>query len=1246
MTDERENSTGFLINPRKKKKISAGVKASKSKASVLPVDLQALVHAQAANLQLETSPDTKDTARHQDSLEGECILLDEQLKDEEDDVFQTSTVTTKRRRGSDRGSTKKKQAAAKRCKVDASKCDSSRPQVNTDSNSPKVPDEQSRQVLKSDHATPLPTTDLPAPFKRLQSIFQGIITLHSFLMAHQRDLNLTFPTLSSGLKSMFNIELTLEDLVCIRVLVPNMIQLDRVLKSSLVDASELELVAAGGGGEKIRDRFGNAEKTDDGYVLLIEFIDVKPLKLAHPKPAVDKKGKRFTSGVQSLVKQVSQTSSRSSKVVNKIMEDRRKAFSQALERFYLSALAEGADPWMKLCELAGSAIPSVPFQHFDTLQSQSVTALPRNSSLPEGCLVTTLENLRYQSFYRDQIPEAGWKLVPPRSATYGSLTHPLSPQLQQALLDSSGITNLYTHQSKALNDIQDGKHVIVSTSTSSGKSLIYQLPMLQALETDPEARAFYIFPTKALAQDQKRSLINLLAHCPSLNDVVVETFDGDTNWAGGERDRVRQQARVVFTNPDMLHVSVLPGHGKWKMFLMKLKFVIVDELHYYTGRFGAHCAMVMRRLRRLCALYGNTDVQFISCSATIANPIEVRRMCELMLKELVDSLKTASRFDLSMKIMGYRGGYTPEDRREIERRMFTGDLLGIVATNALELGVDIGSLDAVVHLGFPMSFASYRQQSGRAGRREKDSVSILVADGDDVQDQYFMKNPAALLEADQFESIKLDIMHPVVLEAHLQCAAAEQAIPLDEIGTVFGNLPDLSERSEDVDVDEVFSSSQVTTLPARVLKKRQSPTMNLESTLVNDTVTPIMSPSSACLDLVPPAHITTSDTLLQIAATHLLYDPKYKLFLPSLHYQNKPAAHYLLRNIEDHDAFRVIDVTTMKVVEEIEEMRVPFTLYEGAIFIHQGSSYVVFDLNMEKRYAKVRPTQVPYITAVRDFTNVDPVKTLRTVPLRLELPSSVPSQTHLQNAYVVHWGSMKASTTCFGYFKLDPRSKVILESVVHGGMGNGHDVKEAALVREAQGMWVDVGMELVKKVEGCVGGKGNVEYAIHTAQHALLGVWPCYSSRTSSGNLGGASTAASDSDIKTEGGGGRRQSDSSVRVLKQRDVKTECKYPDAKRHRPARIVLFEILKKPANSKMIWGAPPSSNSSYMSGQIYSHLFQVPFLFEKALQNMERCGCEGGCVGCLFKVACKDSKCYEAFDKMGAIVLMRGLMGLES
>ncbi|MBN1658527.1 MAG: DEAD/DEAH box helicase, partial [Anaerolineae bacterium] len=370
--------------------------------------------------------------------------------------------------------------------------------------------------------------------------------------------------------------------------------------------------------------------------------------------------------------------------------------------------------------------------------------------------------------------------LPARRARYDSLDRPLPPPLATALRHA-GVDRFYHHQAVAINAARRGEHVILSTGTASGKTLAYNVPVLEALLADPQARALYLFPTKALAHDQLRTLRDLAAGDPALDGKQFATYDGDTAQAA--RGRLRREANIVLTNPDMLHLGILPNHTLWAGFFAHLRFVVVDEAHAYRGVFGSHVGCLLRRLWRVCARYGAAP-QMIACSATIANPGEhlcrlagvepvvvgdgddgaprgardfvlwnppfadraqtarksanieaarllarlvqaeirtiaftrARRVAELLLLYARRILEDESPA-LAHRLRAYRAGYRPEERREIERGLRPGgDLLGVAATSALELGIDIGDLDASILVGYPGTIASVWQQAGRAGR--------------------------------------------------------------------------------------------------------------------------------------------------------------------------------------------------------------------------------------------------------------------------------------------------------------------------------------------------------------------------------------------------------------------------------------------------------------------------------------------------------------------------------------------------
>jgi DEAD/DEAH box helicase domain-containing protein len=518
---------------------------------------------------------------------------------------------------------------------------------------------------------------------------------------------------------------------------------------------------------------------------------------------------------------------------------------------------------------------------------------------------------------------------PPRAA----ITEPLPPELHPRVRDALerlGTTALYRHQALAWEAAARGEHSIVTTGTASGKTLAFNLPVLDALVREPHTRALYLYPTKALAQDQARALTGF-----GLREVRPAIYDGDTE--AELRAQIRRRANVVLTNPDMLHVGVLPHHDRWSDALHNLRYVVVDEAHVYRGVFGSHVGNVLRRLRRLARVYG-ADPQFLLASATIANPAELarsllgldvtvvsedgapraERTIALWNPELIDEelgqrasalgeasrlmaglvsrgLKTIcfaksrraaelihrftqERVDASTasRLAPYRAGYTPGQRREIERRLAEGELLGVSATNALELGIDIGLLDAAISVGFPGTVASLRQQWGRAGRRDH-GLALLVA-SEDALDQFFMREPEALLGR-SVEAAILDTTNPRVLDGHVLAAAYEA--PLD-----------------DADRETL---------------------------------------GDAALERAP--------------ALPELRDSKGRWVWSGRDY---PAARTALRSTTP-ESFTLIDVTTGTLLGIVEREKAYGTVHEGAVYLHLGEAYRVRELDLVARAAYLEP---------------------------------------------------------------------------------------------------------------------------------------------------------------------------------------------------------------------------------------------------------------------------------------------------
>ena len=466
-------------------------------------------------------------------------------------------------------------------------------------------------------------------------------------------------------------------------------------------------------------------------------------------------------------------------------------------------------------------------------------------------LTTFLERLNRQSFFADQVVHA--EALTERSPVYQEVPGGLSETVQRAL-EGLGIEQLYAHQATAIGNIREGKNVVIVTGTASGKTLCYTIPVIDALLENPQATMLFIYPTKALAQDQLRALTTFQSDDLGI-EFLAGTYDGDTPQ--NLRRKIRSGANIILTNPDMLHQGILPQHARWNRFFTNLRYVVIDEVHAYRGVFGSHLANVMRRLLRICRHYGATP-QFICSSATIANPAEhaerisgepmelvdndgsprgpkrfilwnppplktaasggaddwrvggdrrspvgeavqlmttlvqegvqtiafvrTRLAAELIFKSCRDMLRPISR-RLADSIHAYRGGYLPEERREIERKLVSREILGVASTNALELGIDIGSLDACILVGYPGTVASTWQQSGRAGRGRDESVVFLVAQNAPM-DQYLMAHTDYLF-AQNPENAVVDPDNPHIVVGHLKCCANE--LPLsDEEAETFG----------------------------------------------------------------------------------------------------------------------------------------------------------------------------------------------------------------------------------------------------------------------------------------------------------------------------------------------------------------------------------------------------------------------------------------------------------------------------
>lgn len=547
---------------------------------------------------------------------------------------------------------------------------------------------------------------------------------------------------------------------------------------------------------------------------------------------------------------------------------------------------------------------------------------------------------------------AAYREIPPSSATYAEFPAAIDERLRTALA-SRGIGRLYAHQVAAVEAVLRGDHVVTVTPTASGKTLSYNLPVLDAILRDDATRALYLFPTKALSQDQLNEVHGLIESLGA--DIKTYTYDGDTPQTA--RRAIRSAGHIVVTNPDMMHTGILPHHTRWVRLFENLRFVVIDELHVYRGVFGSHVANVIRRLKRICRFYGS-DPTFICCSATIANPDELaRKVVEEPMRLVAQNgapsgrkhillynppvvnrqlgLRSSSRLaarDIAGRflqnniqtivftrsrtgvevllgylrdavgrgkreaIRGYRSGYLPLQRREIERGLRSGSVRGVVATNALELGIDIGALDACVVTGFPGTIASTWQQMGRAGRRNDSSVAVLVASSSPL-DQFLVANPDFFFGQSP-EAGLVDPNNLIILVSHIKCAAFE--LPFEE--------------------DEEFGGQSSTGEVLQFLEDNE---------------------------------------LLHHAdgAWHWMSD-------------SFPAQEISLRTAGSDNVVIIDQGPPSRVIGEIDRVSAPAMVHEEAIYLHEGRQFQVERLDLEEKKAYVREVDVDYYTDAEQAVKV------------------------------------------------------------------------------------------------------------------------------------------------------------------------------------------------------------------------------------------------------------------------------------
>ncbi len=630
------------------------------------------------------------------------------------------------------------------------------------------------------------------------------------------------------------------------------------------------------------------------------------------------------------------------------------------------------------------------------------------------------------------------------------------PAAIRDLLAMQGIRELYAHQAQATDMVRSGRHVVVATPTASGKTLVYNLPVIERFLQDPDARALYLFPLKALAQDQLKTFRTLTAHWPKDARPEAAIYDGDTTPHFRKKIRTNPPT-VLMTNPEMLHLSILPHHEQWVQFLASLQYIVVDEVHTYRGVLGSHMAQLFRRLLRICRQYGITPT-FIFCSATVGNPGELCRQLtglpeadiqvitqsgapqgkrhfvfldpyespstaaiQLLKSALSRNLRTIVYTQsrkmtelISMwageksgpyktRISAYRAGFLPEERREIEARMASGDLLAVISTSALELGIDIGALDLCILVGYPGTVMATMQRGGRVGRATQESAVVLVA-GEDALDQYFMRHPQDFFERPAEHAV-LNPHNPVILKRHLECAAAE-----------------------------------LTLRPAEPW---------LQAPEVQDAL-----------------HALQQEGLL-------LMDAEGTAIFAA---RKRPQRHVDLRGAGNSFHIQTADGTVIGSVDGIKALR---ETHPGAVYLHKGTTWTVSELDLETRTVRVQENRVDYYTRVRGNKETEILEVLdqKTV-----------------------WGTR----ICLGRLRVTEHISGYEKRSVRGG-GKLLGITPLDLppqVFETEGLWFEIPMDVQRAMEDAY---MHFMGAIHAVEHAAIGILPLLV-MTDRNDLGGIST--------------------------------------------------------------------------------------------------------------------------------------------
>ena len=632
------------------------------------------------------------------------------------------------------------------------------------------------------------------------------------------------------------------------------------------------------------------------------------------------------------------------------------------------------------------------------------------------------------------------EFIPSRGAVYGNIQPALAPPLKSALAKLN-ITRLYSHQAESLSSFRKGENVVVATPTASGKSLIYNLALVELLSQEAAGHGLYLFPLKALAQDQYQAFVSLNQQLPKELQLEAAVYDGDT--PSSQRRRIKENLpHLIISNPDMLHLGFLPFHQQWENFFRNLRLVVIDEIHTYRGIFGSHVVQVLRRLQRICGLYGSQP-RFILLSATIENAkdfagrltgLEFRAVeqngapqagrhfffvnpelsattvaARLFVRALENNLKTIAFTQarklteiihmnvaeaspaLASKVSSYRAGFLAEERRDIERGLASGSVAGVISTSALEMGIDIGGLDVCILVGYPGTIINTWQRSGRVGRGRGDSLVILIAQPDAL-DQYFMRHPEDFFQR-PFEAAVVDPNNSEVVDAHLPCAAAE--IPLSESNDLYNNGGLLASRA------------------------------------------PVLEASGA---------------LLRSAEGNVWYAAK-----------QRPQRLVDIRSVGE--AYVILDGPSEKAIGKNDGVRVFKECHQGAVYLHRGQQHLVTHLDLKRKNVFVKPTKVRYYTRALSEKDTEIL--------------SVDQSRPVAN-FIARLGRVRVTEQVVGYEKRNLYSGELLDSL-------SLDLPSQSF--ETIGFWLeieDILQEMVRQ------RKHHFMGGIHALEHALISMFPLF----------------------------------------------------------------------------------------------------------------------------------------------------------